>query len=86
MRSQYLLEFAFDDLYKVLCLHAFHGNRDLPAGRAPGLTDVIRGEFLPTLLATTDEPYKLDIVRAAMDFGGLKGIEPDSHHRSRGLG
>ncbi len=69
-----------------LFLQAFNGNRDLEAGWAPGLADLIRGEFLPTLLATSDQLHDLDIVQAAMDFGGLKGTEPGFHHRSRGIG
>ncbi|MEE8462425.1 MAG: hypothetical protein V3S50_09915, partial [Acidobacteriota bacterium] len=67
-------------------LKAFNGNRDLEAGWAPGLADLIRGEFLPTLLAPSAQVHDLDIVQAEMDFGGVKGIEPGFHHRSRGIG
>ena len=68
-RDQYLLVIVFRDLCKRLFLQAVSGNWNLPAGLAPGLTDVIRGEFLPTLLATIDQPHNLDIARAPLDFG-----------------
>ncbi len=67
-------------------LKTFYRNRNLPAGRAVGLTDVIGSEFLLTLLATTDQPHDLDIAQAVLDLGVLKGIEPGSHDRSRGSG
>ncbi len=82
-KEQYLLGVVFYDLGKRLFLKAFNGNRDLLAGWALGLTGVIGGEFLPTLVATTDQPHDLDIVQAVMDFGEVKGIEPGSRHGSR---